>query len=112
MVAFDRSSFKGTVSPDNRLYFRFWDIKLVIFAGPFMVFTFFYFIVPEIFKSLFLTCFYENTYYFSRFFQKAFQNLCPAYLLWKSISGFLKVACVLLIRFVKAAFISLLAGFS
>jgi hypothetical protein len=51
MVAFDRSSFKGTVSPDNILYFRFWDIKLVFSAGPLMVFTFFYFIVPEIFKS-------------------------------------------------------------
>jgi hypothetical protein len=32
---------KGRVSPDIELYFRFWKIKLVISAGPLMVFAFF-----------------------------------------------------------------------
>jgi hypothetical protein len=43
-------SFKGTVSPDIGLHFSFWKIKLVLSAGPCMVLTFFYFVVPEIFK--------------------------------------------------------------
>jgi hypothetical protein len=39
-------SFKGTVSPDIGLQFRFWKFKLVLYAGLLLVFTFFYFIVP------------------------------------------------------------------
>jgi hypothetical protein len=42
---------KGTVSPGIGFYLRFWKFKLVLSAGPLMVFTFFYFIVPEIFKN-------------------------------------------------------------
>jgi hypothetical protein len=45
------SFFKGTVSPDIGLHFSFWKIKLVLSAGLIMVLTFFYFIVPEIFKN-------------------------------------------------------------
>jgi hypothetical protein len=41
---------KGTVSPDIELHFSFWKIKLVLSAGPLMVLTFFFFVVPEIFK--------------------------------------------------------------
>jgi hypothetical protein len=40
---------KETVSPDIGLHFSFWKIKLVLCAGPLMVLTFFYFVVPEIF---------------------------------------------------------------
>jgi hypothetical protein len=54
--------FKGTVAPDIGLHFSFWKIKLVLSAEPLMVLTFFYFVVPEIFKNLYLNCFYENTY--------------------------------------------------
>jgi hypothetical protein len=43
--------FKGTVSPDIGLHFWFWKIKLVLSAGPLVVFTFFYFVVPEILKN-------------------------------------------------------------
>jgi hypothetical protein len=43
--------FKGTVSPDIALHFSFWKIKLVLSAGLLMVLTFFYFVVPEIFKN-------------------------------------------------------------
>jgi hypothetical protein len=32
------SAFKGTVSPDIGLYFRFWKIILVLSAGTLMVF--------------------------------------------------------------------------
>jgi hypothetical protein len=46
-----RYKLKGTVSPDIGLYFRFWKFKLVLSAGPLLVFTFFYFIIPEIFKN-------------------------------------------------------------
>jgi hypothetical protein len=42
---------KGTVSPDIGLHFSFWKINLVLSAGPLMVLTFFYFVVPEIFKN-------------------------------------------------------------
>jgi hypothetical protein len=41
---------KGTVSLDIGLHFRFWKIKLVLSARPLMVLTFFYLVVPEIFK--------------------------------------------------------------
>jgi hypothetical protein len=44
---------KGTVSPDIGIYFRFWEIKSVLSAGPLLVFTIFYFVVPEIFKVYF-----------------------------------------------------------
>ncbi len=40
------STIKGTVSPDIRLYFRFWKIKSVLSAGPLTVFTFLCFVVP------------------------------------------------------------------
>ncbi len=53
---------KGTVSPDIGLHFNVWKIKLVLYAGLLMVLTFFYFVVPEMFKNLYLNCFYENTY--------------------------------------------------
>jgi hypothetical protein len=53
---------KGTVSPDIGLNFSFWKIKLVLSAELPMVLTFFNFVVPEIFKNLYLNCFYENTY--------------------------------------------------
>jgi hypothetical protein len=43
--------FKGAVSPDIGFSFRFWKIKLVLSAGPLMVFTFFYFVGPEIFNN-------------------------------------------------------------
>ncbi len=42
---------KGTVSADIELHFRFWNIKLVLSAGPLMVLTFFYLVVHEIFKN-------------------------------------------------------------
>jgi hypothetical protein len=42
---------KGTVSTDIGLHFSFWKIKLVLSAGPLMVLTFFYFVVPDIFKN-------------------------------------------------------------
>jgi hypothetical protein len=54
--------FKGTVSPDIGLHFSFWKIKLVLSAKPLMVLTFLYFVVSEIFKKIYLNCFYENTY--------------------------------------------------
>jgi hypothetical protein len=54
--------FKGTVSPDIVLHFSFWKIKFVLSAEPLMVLTFFYFVVPEIFKNVYLNCFYKNTY--------------------------------------------------
>jgi hypothetical protein len=38
------SLLKGTVSPDNGLYFRFWKFKLVLSEEPLMVFTFFSFL--------------------------------------------------------------------
>ncbi len=41
---------KGTVSPDIGLHFSFWKIIFVLSAGPLMVLTFFYSVVPEIFK--------------------------------------------------------------
>jgi hypothetical protein len=41
---------KGTASPDVSFYFRFWKIISVLSAGPLMVFNFFYFAVPEMFK--------------------------------------------------------------
>ncbi len=44
-------NFKGTVSPDIVLHFSFWKIKLVLYAGPLMVLTIFYFVVPEILKN-------------------------------------------------------------
>jgi hypothetical protein len=44
-------SFKKTASPDIGLQFSLWKIKLVLSAGPLMVLTFFYFVVPEIFKN-------------------------------------------------------------
>jgi hypothetical protein len=43
--------FKGTVSPDIELYFRYLKIKSVLSAVPFIVFTLFYFVVPEIFQK-------------------------------------------------------------
>jgi hypothetical protein len=55
-------SLKGTVSPEIGLHFRFWKIKVVLSAGLLMVLTFFYFVVPEIFKNLYLNCVYENPY--------------------------------------------------
>jgi hypothetical protein len=42
---------KGTVSPDIGLYFRFLEIKSVLSAVPLIVFTLFYFVVPEIFQK-------------------------------------------------------------
>jgi hypothetical protein len=42
---------KETVSPDIGLHFIFWKIRLVLSAGPLMVFTFFYCLVPDIFKN-------------------------------------------------------------
>ncbi len=53
---------KGTVSLDIGLHFSFWKIKLVLSAKPLMVLTFFYFVVPEIFKNFYLNCFFENAY--------------------------------------------------
>jgi hypothetical protein len=35
-------AFKGTVSPDIRLYFRVWKIKSVLYIGPLMIFTYFF----------------------------------------------------------------------
>jgi hypothetical protein len=43
-------NFKGTVSPNVGLHFRFWKIKLVLSSRLLMVLTFFFFVVPEIFK--------------------------------------------------------------
>jgi hypothetical protein len=43
--------FNRTVSPDIGSYFRFWKIKLVLFAGQLMVSTFFYFVVMVILKN-------------------------------------------------------------
>jgi hypothetical protein len=45
------SPFKGTVSPDIGLYFRYLKIKSVLSAVPLIVFTLFYFVVPEIFQK-------------------------------------------------------------
>jgi hypothetical protein len=45
------SPLKGTVSPDIGLHFSFWKIKLVLSAGPLMVLTLVYFVVPDIFKN-------------------------------------------------------------
>jgi hypothetical protein len=53
---------KETVSPGRGVQFRFGEIKSVLSAGPLSVITFFYFVVPKIFKSLLLNCFYESTY--------------------------------------------------
>jgi hypothetical protein len=52
---------KETVLSDTELHCSFWKIYLVLSAEPLMVFTFFYFVVPEIFKNLYLNCFFENT---------------------------------------------------
>jgi hypothetical protein len=37
--------FKGTVSPDIRIYFKLYTIKSVLFVGPIMVFICFNFVV-------------------------------------------------------------------
>ncbi len=34
------NGLKGKVSPDNGLYFRFWEIKSLLSAGPLMVLHF------------------------------------------------------------------------
>jgi hypothetical protein len=45
--------FKGTVSPDIGLHFRFWKIQLILSAGPLMVLKFSYFVVLDIQKLTF-----------------------------------------------------------
>jgi hypothetical protein len=53
---------KGTVSPDIGFYLKVYKIELLLFVGPLMVFTFFYFVDHEIFIIIFQNCFYENTF--------------------------------------------------
>ncbi len=43
--------FEGTVSPDIVFYFRVYKLKSVLLVRPLLVFTFFYYVVPEIFKN-------------------------------------------------------------
>jgi hypothetical protein len=62
MTYLARNTVKGTVSPDVRLYFRFWQIKLVLSAGPLVVFTLFSFVFIDLFKYLYFNCLFENTY--------------------------------------------------
>jgi hypothetical protein len=52
----------GTLKGQSHL--SFWKIKLVLSAGPLMVLTFFYFVVPEIPIQIFIFKLkhYENTY--------------------------------------------------
>jgi hypothetical protein len=44
---------KGTVSPDIGFYLKVYKIESVLFVGPLMVFTFFYFVHHEIFTIIF-----------------------------------------------------------
>jgi hypothetical protein len=97
--------FKGTVSPDNGLYFIFCEIKSVLSAGL----QFYIFLlrssVPEIFRSFVKTALWKyvlnNFSDFPKAVPESMFPLTDTY--WKSIDGFLKAACVLLIKFPKAA---------
>jgi hypothetical protein len=42
------------------IFFSFWKIKLVLVAGLLMILILFFFVVPGIFKKLYLNCFYET----------------------------------------------------
>jgi hypothetical protein len=44
---------KGTVLPDIGFYFDIYKSKSVLSVGPLLIFTFSYFVVPEIFKIIF-----------------------------------------------------------
>jgi hypothetical protein len=44
---------KGTVTPDIGFYLSVYDIESVLFVGPLIVFTFFYFVDHEIFTIIF-----------------------------------------------------------
>ncbi len=52
-ILFPILKFKGTVSPYIRFYLKVYKIESVLFVGPLMVFTFFYFTDHEIFTIIF-----------------------------------------------------------
>ncbi len=87
-------------------------MKLTILsAEPLIVFTFFYFIVPEIFKSLFLTALMEILTV--QIFQKLFQNLCSGLLAFaRRARGVSESRMCIVNQVSKSCFISLLVSFS
>jgi hypothetical protein len=74
---------KGTDSPDIGFYLRAYKFKKVFSVGPLMVFTFFYyFVIAQIFKLIFLSCFCEKHPLILRIFLKLFHNLCSSLLMF------------------------------
>jgi hypothetical protein len=75
-------------------YFRFWEIKSVLSVGPLKVFTFFYVVVPEIFKFNFKTAsmkILNNCAVFEKAVLESMFRLIDV--CWKSIGGFPKATC-------------------